>query len=427
MKLIDWQHKFFLESNAKYNLLAAGRRTGKTQGAAKCALIWAINKPVLWVDTVYGNIDRYYQRYFIPAAKELGLPFTWNVQKKILEGDKGGYIDFRSADRPENIEGFGYQYIVMNEAGIILKNDYLYTNSILPMLIDYPDSKLFAIGTPKGKINKDGSEHRFYQLWEKAENDKYFNRLKLSTHQNPLLDKESIRSLEEEMSMFGKDIVRQEIYADFIDNTLNNPFATAFDENKHVGECYHNPNFPIIISIDFNVDPFCAIFAQEWNDQKGHHLTVFDEVSIPNGSIPKMIDYIKEKYGRFLHMGYLTGDYTGKARDIGMRDNLNYYQQLMSGLKMNSGQLKIRANQKHSNSRADINYLFTHHQNIIIDKKCKGLIRDLKFVQWDGVKNNIMKSDRTKFNQSADLIDGFRYLCANFMQNWIARHQKTGK
>ena len=30
--------------------------------------------------------------------------------------------DFRSADKPENIEGFGYALVILNEAGIILKN-----------------------------------------------------------------------------------------------------------------------------------------------------------------------------------------------------------------------------------------------------------------------------------------------------------------
>ena len=54
--------------------------------------------------------------------------------------------------------------IFLNEAGIILKNNYLYTNTILPMLMDYPDSQLIAAGVPKGKIKKDGTEHIFYTL-----------------------------------------------------------------------------------------------------------------------------------------------------------------------------------------------------------------------------------------------------------------------
>ena len=46
-------------------------------------------------------------------------------------------LDFRSADKPENIEGFGYALIILNEAGIILKNRRLWEETIRPMAMDY--------------------------------------------------------------------------------------------------------------------------------------------------------------------------------------------------------------------------------------------------------------------------------------------------
>ena len=41
-----------------------------------------------------------------------------------------GVSDFRSVDRPENIEGFGYDKAFLNEAGIILRDEYLWYNAI---------------------------------------------------------------------------------------------------------------------------------------------------------------------------------------------------------------------------------------------------------------------------------------------------------
>jgi hypothetical protein len=35
----------------------------------------------------------------------------------------GSVIDFGSAERPENLEGFSYDFVVLNEAGIILKKE----------------------------------------------------------------------------------------------------------------------------------------------------------------------------------------------------------------------------------------------------------------------------------------------------------------
>lgn len=226
MKLFDWQFKAFIETKAKFNVIAAGRRTGKTKGASMAAIIDAAQgEVVLWVDTVNGNIDRYVERYFLPELKVSDFKYSWNAQKKVLRIGSS-YIDFRSADRPETIEGFGYSRIYLNEAGIILNNEYLYTNSILPMLLDYEDSKLFAFGTPKGQVNKHGDTHRFYQLYLNAlseqeqgvENPLYVY-WQLSSYSNPMLRDIDLEEMEQEISKMSPEAVRQEIYAEFVEQS----------------------------------------------------------------------------------------------------------------------------------------------------------------------------------------------------------------
>lgn len=218
IELFDWQHEIFLNSKARFNVLPAGRRTGKTKGASLGAMVHvARGDEVLWVDTIYSNIDRYVERYFLPVLKESNFNYSWNVQKKLLKIEKG-YIDFRSADRPESIEGFGYNKIFLNEAGIILKDDYLYTNSILPMLMDHPNSQLYAFGTPKGKINKEGKKHRFYALWERViAQDPAYSGMQLRSYDNPMLSPDDITELEKEIRLISEDAVRQEINAEFLD------------------------------------------------------------------------------------------------------------------------------------------------------------------------------------------------------------------
>lgn len=218
ISLFEWQHDAFYASKAKFNAIPAGRRTGKTQGAALTALIFAANgDPCLWVDTINSNIDRYIERYFVPPLQDSKLSYKWNVQKKLLKIENG-YIDFRSADRPESIEGFGYRRIFLNEAGIILKNEYLYTNAILPMLLDFKDSQLYAFGTPKGKINRDAEPHRFHIMWESVlRGDKNYAGVNLTSYDNPLFDEQSVRDLEDEMSKISPEAVQQEIYAQFLD------------------------------------------------------------------------------------------------------------------------------------------------------------------------------------------------------------------
>lgn len=215
-----WQREVFTQSKTKYNVIPAGRRTGKTQGGISDSIISAADgSPCLWVDTINSNIDRYVERYYEPIMKANDIDYKWNAQKKILNIENG-FIDMRSSDRPENIEGFGYRKIYLNEAGIILKDDSLYTNSILPMMLDYDDSQLFAFGTPKGKINKQGEPHRFWTLWQNVLNGNanYSGRM-LSSYDNPLLTTETIKELEIEIGKLDPDAIPQEIHGQFIDSS----------------------------------------------------------------------------------------------------------------------------------------------------------------------------------------------------------------
>lgn len=234
ISLFRWQKEVFLDTKSKFNIIPAGRRTGKTQGGERASIInTAIGNKCLWVDTINSNIDRYFERYFLPDLKENNLRYEWNAQKKILQIEKG-YIDFRSADRPESIEGFGYDKIYLNEAGIILNNEYLYTNSILPMLMDYDNSQLFAFGTPKGKINKKGEQHRYWMLWQNVLNgvNDYSGRM-LSSYDNPILSRKNIEELEEEIRKISPEAVQQEIHGQFIDASEDKVFNfSEFDYFK---------------------------------------------------------------------------------------------------------------------------------------------------------------------------------------------------
>lgn len=164
----------------------------------------------MWGDTINSNIDRYVERYFFPILKYYKIPYKWDSRKKLMAVGPG-YTDFRSADRPENWEGFGYKKIFLNEAGIILDDEYLYLNAVMPMMIDFPDSQLIAAGTPKMLT---GKGRYFYELWQKAQrgDSGYYTR-RFSTYDNPFLSTEQIRELEMQIPANER---RQEIYGEFV-------------------------------------------------------------------------------------------------------------------------------------------------------------------------------------------------------------------
>ncbi len=414
---LDFQVPVFFDwpDGVKYKVITKGRRTGITKGAANAFIEILLDGegPILWGDTIHANIDRYFQRYFLPELKNNKIPFQWEAQKKQLTINNQ-FCDFRSADNPENWEGFGYKYIFLNEAGIILKNKELYVNTVLPMMLDYSDSKLIAAGVPKGVILKDGSEHPFYTLAKKADlGEKKYVRISLSSYDNPILNDEDIKELEDEIAAIGTDqAVRQEIYGEFIESDAVNPFATNYDKAFHESESVKfDYTKQIYIMVDFNLNPFAVTFWHHYQDISRYNWLGFDEASIDNGSLDAMAELIIMRYGPYLHSAILSGDSMGKNRNIALKDNASNYIYLQRKLGLSSHQVRVPHNPTHENSRTDTNELFwlTKQPNskyyfAMNPNTMPNTCRDFRHVQVDAF-GTIIKKNRKDLNQRADFID----------------------
>lgn len=230
------QKRIFFDSKVKKKVIAKGRRFGLTKGYANRAIEYLLDgvSPGLWVDTVNTNIDRYMERYFFPILKQIPSKYwKWRQQRKELD-ICGHKLDMRSADRPELIEGFAYKFIMLNEAGIILRKEYLYYNTILPMTLDFnPD--FYIGGTPKGK-------GLFHELAVKADNPQNENQefFRFTSFDNPYLTQKDVQELTKEIP---KSIQEQEVYAKFLEDQSTvfrnlDKCATAKPREKDSGETY---------------------------------------------------------------------------------------------------------------------------------------------------------------------------------------------
>lgn len=396
---------FFPSEPCKHTVIPKGRRFGATRGAAHACIEWMHEgKQILWGDTIHSNITRYVERYFIPAMKQNDVEFNWRAQEKLLRvGD--GYIDFRSADNPANWEGFGYDKIILNEAGIILKDPYLYTNAVRPMMIDPgTNAELFALGVPKGKVLKDGTEHPFFTLWKGIGKNGYRGQT-YTSYDNPLLSKEDIEALESDITAMDEKQVRQEIYGEFIDRVAGIPFAHAFDPAKNVRAITYDPTRPLYISLDFNLDPFAFIYA----NVHGKKVHIFGEETIPSGTLDEACDRILSRFGRQgLALATVTGDYNGTARQMLDPAKASLYRNLQKKLGLSDTQLDLKPNPRHVNSRHDVNWCL-RNIDFIIDPSCVNTLRDFRTVEVDA-DGSIIKADRKQAAQRADHLDAVRYL-----------------
>lgn len=213
------KQKQIFEDGHKYKVIQKGRRFGLTHGMAKYVIekMLCAEGPVIWIDTIHSNIKKYIERYFMPELKRIDKRF-WKYNKTELQLTlMNQNCDFRSADKPENMEGFGYKTMIINEAGIVLKNRELWLQSLLPMIMDY-DAEVIIGGTPKGKKTKDKQTHLFYELSLMEKENKKYKTFHFTTYDNPLLNKEIIKEVEEQIPKYLRE---QEIQGQFIDKTIS--------------------------------------------------------------------------------------------------------------------------------------------------------------------------------------------------------------
>ena len=112
--------------------------------------------------------------------------------------------------------------------------------------------------------------------------------------------------------------------------SIDNPFLFAFDATKHVrSDVEYNPNLPIIVSIDFNINPFCATFAAisarmlHFTMRLPSRTEIFRKWQMRSGQEYLMAKWVLIK---------ITGDAMGKRGEIAVRSNHSNYTQLATCL-----------------------------------------------------------------------------------------------
>lgn len=161
----------------------------------------------LWVDTVHRNNRKYRNRYFKPLLA--GVPTYWDSAQQSLTFPGASFCDFGSAVNPKALEGLAYDYIWVNEAGLVLKNEDLYHHTLLPMVLESKRAQMFFVGTPKGK----GLFHRMFQ-WGQDPNNPNWQSFRHPSHKNFTLNPKELKEMKKHMP---DQVYRQEVLAEFME------------------------------------------------------------------------------------------------------------------------------------------------------------------------------------------------------------------
>ena len=204
VELLPWQQDV-LDSNVRFKIVAAGRRTGKSRLAAWMLIINALQVKqghVFYVAPTQGQA----RDIMWNTLLELGSPVISgshvnNMQIKLING---ATISLKGADRPETMRGVSLKFLVLDEYADMKPS--VWETVLRPALADQKGSALF-IGTPLGR-------NHFYDLYKYAElgDDDTYQAWHFTSYDNPLLDPEEIDTAKKSMSSYA---FRQEFMASF--------------------------------------------------------------------------------------------------------------------------------------------------------------------------------------------------------------------
>jgi len=209
-------------------------------------------------------------------------------------------------------------------------------------------------------------------------------------------------------------------YARFVEgdwdvmDDVANPFLYEWADEKHIDDSVQlNRNVPVHVSVDFNINPLCALVIQH----VGRGAVVVDEIKIEKGSVDAFCDAVLA-LGVPMGLIRITGDAMGKGGTVQQRDNSSAYTQIKRRLGMSDSQFLIPANPTHYNSRIDCNAALRKLDIKVNSKRCKGFVFDAKQVQCDA-NGGIIKTNRKNIAERADFLDCFRYFVNAILKRYL--------
>ena len=300
-----------VNSKARFRVVPAGRRSGKTERAKRFLVREAIR-------------SSYYQwddcRYFAAApTRDQAKAIYWDDLKKLIPNwlfakepsesslsirlINGAEIWVLGMDKPQRIEGRPWNGGILDEYADMKSKTWF--EHVRPALADRKGWCWF-IGVPGGR-------NHYYKLYRRAKADDSGEWETFHWISADILPNDEIISAKRDLDELT---YLQEYEASFL-NFQGRVYYT-FDERYHLAHLkkYYNPHEPLILMFDFNVEPGTAVVAQEMILPNGLPGTaIIGEVWIPRSSnTPAVCKKLIQDWGDHKGSVLIYGDATGGAR-----------------------------------------------------------------------------------------------------------------
>lgn len=290
-------------SKARFRVVVAGRRWGKTALSRVEMIKWAAKKKrqkvwyvapsyrmakqIMWTDLLEAI-----PRRWIRKINETTLSIT------LINGSK---IELKGADKPDSLRGVGIDFIVLDEFQDMTEETW--TKVLRPTLADRGGSAIF-IGTPKAynylyTVYKNGQDPKLQArgIWESWQ---------FPTITSPFIPPAEIEAARKDMD---EKSFKQEFMASF--EVMSGRVYYPFERQIHVGKYPFNPNLPIWVGMDFNIDPMSTVVFQP---QKNGEVWAVDEVVLFGSNTEEVCDELDKRYWKYQNNVTIYPDPAGGQR-----------------------------------------------------------------------------------------------------------------
>lgn len=196
----------FSDSDHKFGIVVTGRQFGKSLLGQNLLLYWLLQNPNqkgAWISPIYNQAKKVFQELTDASYSIIEEKNKADLTIKFMNGST---IQFLSAERPDSIRGFSFNYIIVDEAAFVKENAM--TEAILPTLTAI-GKKCLMISTPKGR-------NWFYNMYLRGVSNEHSQYISFTgtSFDSPYIDD---GFLQEQERSLPRDIFRQEYWAEFTD------------------------------------------------------------------------------------------------------------------------------------------------------------------------------------------------------------------
>jgi len=365
------------------------------------------------------------QRTFFEVLAAEGIDYAFNKQENRLRfSANGSEIIFRTMENPERLRGANLAWFALDE--LTYTREEAWTR-ILGRLRHPEASRLggCAVWTPKGY---DWVHRRFVERQSPE-----YRLVQATPRENTHLPADFYDQLKE---AYAERFYRQEVLGEYLDIYGGNAYYAFSEEN--VRQVEYDPSLALCWALDFNVDPMCSVICQieeikprAWHPSYASQrvLRVVDEIILADSNTEAAVEEFVRRtanLNRFPWPIPLTvyGDASGNSRTTKsartdyqvMQEMFRHYPRYRVGMRQNTANPAIR---DRVNTVNNMLKSASGIRNIMIDPKCRELIRDLQQVKWRRDSAGNPTGDLDKSNpQRTHVSDALSYLVA---QEWGLR------